>query len=48
MSGGTEEKHEKPQDSRSSGPDFNVESPEHEAAVLNTRPKRPVAMSNML
>jgi hypothetical protein len=36
--GGTDENHEKPQDSRSPGRDFNPKPPEYETGVLTTPP----------
>jgi hypothetical protein len=37
--GGTDETHEKPQDIRSPGSDFNPGPPEYEAGMLTTRPR---------
>jgi hypothetical protein len=42
LSGGTEEIHEKPQDSRSPGRNLNPGHPEYEVRVLITRLQRPI------
>jgi hypothetical protein len=48
LSGGTEENHEKPHNSRSPGRDSNPGPPEYEAGVLTTRSRLSVEQLNTL
>jgi hypothetical protein len=46
VSGGTDESHEKPQDSLCPGRDFSPVPSEYEAGVLTTRPRRSAGPHN--